>query len=67
MSIVWAQFDITVAALIEVIHDLTTYRVRYDKACRAKGRILALYGEMERIKHKSTEIVKCHIIFQPRH
>jgi hypothetical protein len=46
MSIVWAQFDITVAALIEVIHDLTTYRVRYDKACRAKGHVLALYGEI---------------------
>jgi hypothetical protein len=27
MSIVWAQSDITIAALIEVIHDLTTYRV----------------------------------------
>jgi hypothetical protein len=26
MSIVWAQFDITVATLIEVIHGLTTYR-----------------------------------------
>jgi hypothetical protein len=32
MSIVWADFDICVAALIEVIHGLTIYRVRYDKA-----------------------------------
>jgi hypothetical protein len=32
MSIVWADSDITVAPLIEVIHDLTIYRVRYDKA-----------------------------------
>jgi hypothetical protein len=31
MSIVWAQSDITVAALIEVIHSLTTYQVCYDK------------------------------------
>jgi hypothetical protein len=42
MSIVWAQSDITVAALIEVIHDLTSYRVRYSKAWRAKEHALAL-------------------------
>jgi hypothetical protein len=32
MSIVWADSDITVAALIEVVHGITTYRVRYSKA-----------------------------------
>jgi hypothetical protein len=42
MSIVWADFDITVAALIEVIHSLTTYRVWYDKAWRAKEHALTL-------------------------
>jgi hypothetical protein len=31
MSIMWAQSDITVATLIEVIHGLTTYQVRYGK------------------------------------
>jgi hypothetical protein len=30
--IVWADSDITIAALIEAIHWLTTYRVSYDKA-----------------------------------
>jgi hypothetical protein len=42
MSIVWAQSNITVAALIEVIHGLTTYQVRYDKAWRVKEHALAL-------------------------
>jgi hypothetical protein len=42
MSIVWAQSDIIVAALIEVIHGLTTYRVCYDKAWRAKEHTLTL-------------------------
>jgi hypothetical protein len=42
MPIVWADSDISVVALIEVIHGLTTYRVRYDKAWRAKEFALAL-------------------------
>jgi hypothetical protein len=42
MSIVWTQSDITVATLTEVIHGLATYRVRYDKAWRAKEHALAL-------------------------
>jgi hypothetical protein len=42
MSIVWADFDITVVALIEVIHVLTTYQVRYDKVWRAKEHALTL-------------------------
>jgi hypothetical protein len=45
MSIVWADFDISVAALIEVIHGLTIYQVRYDKAWRAKENALALLWE----------------------
>jgi hypothetical protein len=32
ISIVWVNSNITVVALIEVIHSLTIYRVRYDKA-----------------------------------
>jgi hypothetical protein len=42
MLIVWAQSDITVTALIEVIHGLTTYQVHYDKALMAKEHTLAL-------------------------
>jgi hypothetical protein len=42
MSIVWAQSDITIAALIEVIHGLTTYQVHYGKAWRAKEHALSL-------------------------
>jgi hypothetical protein len=42
MSIVWADSDITVAALIEVIHNLTTYQVCYDKAWNAKVHALSL-------------------------
>jgi hypothetical protein len=42
MSIVWTDSEITVAALIEGIHDLTIYRVRYDKVWRAKKHVLAL-------------------------
>jgi hypothetical protein len=42
VSIVWADSDIMVAALIEVIHDLTIYRVRYGKTWKAKEHSLAL-------------------------
>jgi hypothetical protein len=42
VSIVWADSDIIVTALIEVIHSLTTYRVCYSKAWRAKEYTLAL-------------------------
>jgi hypothetical protein len=42
VSIIWADSDITVATLIEVIHGLTTYRIRYGKAWRAKEHTLAL-------------------------
>jgi hypothetical protein len=42
VPIVWADSDIIVDALIEVIHDLTTYRIRYGKAWRANEHALAL-------------------------
>jgi hypothetical protein len=42
VSIVWADSDITASTLIEVIHGLTTYQVRYDKTWRAKEYALAL-------------------------
>jgi hypothetical protein len=42
MLIVWVDSDITVAALIEVIHGLTTYRVWYNKAWRIKEHTLSL-------------------------
>jgi hypothetical protein len=46
MLFVWDNSDITVAALIKVIYDLTTYRVRYDKAWRVKEHALTLCGEI---------------------
>jgi hypothetical protein len=42
VPIVWADSDIIVDALIEVIHDLTTYRVCYGKTWRAKEHALEL-------------------------
>jgi hypothetical protein len=42
MSIVWVDSDIMVAALIEVIHYLTTYKVRYGKVWRTKEHALTL-------------------------
>jgi hypothetical protein len=42
VSVMWANSDITAAALIEVIHDLTIYRIRYGKAWKAKEHTLAL-------------------------
>jgi hypothetical protein len=42
VSIVWADSNIIVAALFEVIHDLTTYQVHFGKAWKAKAHTLAL-------------------------
>jgi hypothetical protein len=42
VSIVWVESDITIVALIEIIHWLITYQVRYGKALRAKEHTLAL-------------------------
>jgi hypothetical protein len=58
MSIVWADSDITVATLIEVIHGLTTYQVHYGKTWRAKEYALAfLWGDWK----EAYAIIKCHI------
>jgi hypothetical protein len=38
----WADSDITVAAFIEFIYGLTTYRVQYGKTWRVKEHALAL-------------------------
>jgi hypothetical protein len=59
VSIVWANSNITAAALIEVIHGLTTYQVRYGKAWRAKEHTLTLlwrdwreaYAKVPRLLH----------------
>jgi hypothetical protein len=42
ISIVWADSHIMVAAFIEVIHNLTTYQVRYDKPWKANEHALEL-------------------------
>jgi hypothetical protein len=42
VSVMWANSDITAAALIEVIHDLIIYRICYDKAWKAKEHTLTL-------------------------
>jgi hypothetical protein len=42
VSFVWVDLDIMVAALIKVIHGLTTYQICYDKARRGKELALAL-------------------------
>jgi hypothetical protein len=42
VSIVWADSGIMVATLIEVIHDLAKYQVRYSKAWKAKEYALAV-------------------------
>jgi hypothetical protein len=42
VSIMWADSDIMVATLIEVIHGLTTYQIHYGKAWRVKEHTLPL-------------------------
>jgi hypothetical protein len=59
VSIMWADSDITVAALIEAIHYLTTYWVCYGKAWRANEHALVLlwgdwreaYAKVPRLLH----------------
>ena len=66
VSIVWADSDITVAALIEVIHGLTTYRVRYGKAWRAKEHALALlWGDWKEAYAKVPRILSAISHFNP--
>jgi hypothetical protein len=66
MSIVWADLDIMVAALIEVIHDLTTYRVCYGKACRAKEHTLAFsWGDWREANVKVLRLLNVISHFNP--
>jgi hypothetical protein len=60
---VWAGSDITVAALIEAIHCLTTYWVCYGKAWRAKEHALALlWGDWREAYTKVARLL--HVIAQ---
>jgi hypothetical protein len=62
----WANSDITVAALIEVIHGLTTYRVRYGKAWRTKEHTLALlYGDWREAYAKVPRLLNVISHFNP--
>jgi hypothetical protein len=66
MSIVWAQSDITVAALIEVIHGLTTYQVHYGKAWRAKEHAIALlWGDWNESYTKVPRLLNDITYFNP--
>jgi hypothetical protein len=66
MSIVLADSDITVAALIKVIHDLTTYQVYYDKAWRAKEHALPLlWGDWREAYTKVPRLLNVISHFNP--
>jgi hypothetical protein len=66
MSILWADSDITVATLTEVIHDLTTYQVHYDKACRVKEHTLALlWGDWREAYTKVPRLLNAMPHFKP--
>jgi hypothetical protein len=66
MSIVWTDSNITIAALIEVIHYLTTYRVHYDKAWRAKEHALTLlWGDWREAYVKVPRLLNAISHFKP--
>jgi hypothetical protein len=66
MSIVWADSDIIVDALIEVIHSLTTYRVWYGKAWRAKEHVLVLlWGDWRESYTKVPRLLNAISHFNP--
>jgi hypothetical protein len=66
ISIVWAQSDITIAALIEVIHGLTIYRVCYGKAWRAKEHALTLlWGDWRESYTKIPRLLNAISYFNP--
>jgi hypothetical protein len=66
MSIVWADFDITVATLIEIIHGLTTYHVWYDKVWRAKEHYLAfLWRDWRELYTKVPRLLNAISHFNP--
>jgi hypothetical protein len=66
VSIVWADSDITIAALIEVLHDLTTYWVSYGKAWRAKEHTLTLlWGDWREAYAKVLRLLNAISHFNP--
>jgi hypothetical protein len=66
VSIVWADSDITVTTLIEVIHDLTTYQARYGKAWRAKEHALTLlWGDLREAYAKVPILLHAIAHFNP--
>jgi hypothetical protein len=61
-----ADSDITIAALIEVIHRLTTYRVRYGKAWRAKEHAFTLlWGDLREADAKVPRLLYVISHFNP--
>jgi hypothetical protein len=67
VSILWADYDIMVDALIEVIHGLTTYRVLYGKAWRTKVHTLALlWGNWKEAYTKVPRMLSAISHFHPR-
>jgi hypothetical protein len=66
MSIVWVDSDITIVALIKTIHCLTTYRVSYGKAWRAKEHALALlWGDWKEAYTKVSRLLHAIAHFNP--
>jgi hypothetical protein len=66
VSIVWDDFDITVAALIEDINCLTTYQVSYGKAWWAKEHALALlWGDWKEVYAKVPRLLHAIAHFNP--
>jgi hypothetical protein len=66
VSIVWADSDIMLAALIEVIHSLTAYRVPYGKSWRAKEQTLPiLWGDWKETYAKVSRMSSAISHFNP--
>jgi hypothetical protein len=66
VSIVWADSDITIAALIEAIHCLTTYQILYEKTWRAKEHTLALlWGDWRETYAKVLRLLHAVAHFNP--
>jgi hypothetical protein len=63
---VWADSDIMLAALIEAIHGLTTYRVPYGKSWRAKEQTLSiLWGDWKETYAKVSRMSSAISHFNP--
>jgi hypothetical protein len=66
VSIVWADSDITIAALIEAINCLTTYQISYGKVWRAKEHTLALlWGDWKEAYAKVSRLLHVIAHFNP--